>query len=98
MAGSLAMATGPVLGGWIYDMTRGFGVMYLACFGLGLAGFLAAIRLRPFARVGVAQAVQRRFAGGVARGFHTPGVVWFAEPNHPAPVEYLKRSNRGAKF
>lgn len=94
----MGKATGPVLGGWICDMTGGFGVMYLASFGLGLAGFLTAIRLRPFARGGVAQAVQRRFTGGVARGFHTPGVVWFAEPNHPAPVEYFQRSNRGGEI
>ncbi len=50
MAGSLGMATGPVLGGWIYDTTGGYGVMYVACFGLGLAAFLTAMTFRPFAR------------------------------------------------
>ena len=57
MAGSLGMATGPVMGGWIYDTSGGYGVMYVACFGLGLAGFLTAITFRPFDRGGAVQAV-----------------------------------------
>ncbi|MEO8244101.1 MAG: MFS transporter [bacterium] len=50
MAGSLGMATGPVLGGWIFDTTGGYGVMYITCFALGLGAFLTATTFRPFAR------------------------------------------------
>jgi MFS family permease len=53
MAGSLGMATGPVMGGWIFDTTGGYGVMYVACFGLGLAAFGIAMTFRPFDRSGV---------------------------------------------
>jgi MFS family permease len=48
MAGSLGMATGPVLGGWIFDTTGGYGAMYIACFGFGLAAFAIAMTFRPF--------------------------------------------------
>lgn len=50
MAGSLGMATGPVLGGWIFDTTGGYGAMYITCCGLGLAAFLIAMTFRPFNR------------------------------------------------
>ena len=50
MAGSLGMATGPVLGGWIFDTTGGYGALYITCFGLGLAAFAVALTFRPFAR------------------------------------------------
>jgi MFS family permease len=50
LAGSLGMATGPVLGGWIFDQTGGYGAMYIACFGLGLAAFGVAMTFRPFPR------------------------------------------------
>jgi MFS family permease len=48
MAGSLGMATGPVLGGWIFDTTGGYGALYLTSFGLGLGAFLIAMTFRPF--------------------------------------------------
>ncbi|EYD75983.1 Oxalate/formate antiporter [Rubellimicrobium mesophilum DSM 19309] len=48
MAGSLGMATGPVLGGWIFDTTGGYGALYLTSFGLGLGAFLVAMTFRPF--------------------------------------------------
>ena len=51
MAGSLGMATGPVLGGWIFDQTGGYGAMYLTCAMFGLAAFMVAITFRPFPRV-----------------------------------------------
>jgi MFS family permease len=51
MAGSLGMATGPVLGGWIFDTTGGYGALYLTSFGLGLGAFLIAMAFRPFASV-----------------------------------------------
>ncbi|MFC3182631.1 MFS transporter [Cypionkella sinensis] len=50
MAGSLGMATGPVLGGWIFDRTGSYGGLYITCFGLGLAAFAVAMTFRPFAR------------------------------------------------
>jgi MFS family permease len=50
MAGSLGMATGPVLGGWIYDTTGGYGALYISCWALGLAGFATAMTFRPFAK------------------------------------------------
>lgn len=48
MAGGLGMATGPVLGGWIFDRTGAYGGLYITCFALGLAAFLTAITFRPF--------------------------------------------------
>ena len=54
MAGSLGMATGPVLGGWIFDTTGGYGALYLTSFGLGLGAFLIAMTFRPFQRGPVA--------------------------------------------
>lgn len=50
MAGSLGMATGPVLGGWIFDRTGSYGGLYITCFALGLAAFAVAMTFRPFAR------------------------------------------------
>ena len=48
MAGSLGMATGPLLGGWLFDTTGGYGALYITCFGLGLGAFLIAMTFRPF--------------------------------------------------
>lgn len=48
MAGSLGMATGPVMGGFIFDQTGGYGLMYLVCAGMGLFAFLIATTFRPF--------------------------------------------------
>jgi MFS family permease len=48
MAGSLGMATGPVLGGYIFDVTGEYGGLYIACFGLGLGAFLISMTFRPF--------------------------------------------------
>lgn len=50
MAGSLGMATGPVLGGWIFDRTGTYGGFYITCFVLGLAAFAVAMTFRPIAR------------------------------------------------
>ncbi len=58
MAGSLGMATGPVLGGWIFDTTGGYGALYITCCGLGLAAFLIAMTFRPFPRGTSAQILQ----------------------------------------
>ena len=50
LGGSLGMATGPVLGGWIFDTTGGYGAMYVTCAALGLCAFLVASTFRPFPR------------------------------------------------
>ena len=50
MAGSLGMATGPLLGGWIYDTTGSYGWLYLASFGMGLGAALIAVTFKPFNR------------------------------------------------
>ena len=48
MAGALGMATGPVLGGMIFDHTGGYGALYLTSFGMGLCACLVAATFRPF--------------------------------------------------
>jgi MFS family permease len=48
MAGSLGMATGPLLGGWIFDATGSYGLLYIASFGMGIGAFLIAMTFRPF--------------------------------------------------
>lgn len=53
MAGGLGMATGPVLGGWIFDTTGGYGALYVTSFGLGLGAFLIAMTFRPFPKAQV---------------------------------------------
>ncbi len=48
MAGSLGMATGPVIGGLIYDHLGSYGWLYLGSAGVGLGAFLVALTFRPF--------------------------------------------------
>ncbi len=48
MAGSLGMATGPLLGGWIFDTTASYGWLYLASFGMGIGAALIALTFKPF--------------------------------------------------
>jgi MFS family permease len=48
MAGSLGMATGPLLGGWIFDTTAGYGWLYIASFGMGMGAALIASTFKPF--------------------------------------------------
>ena len=52
MAGSLGMASGPVLGGWLYDTTGSYGGLYLTSFAMGIGAFLIAMSFRPFPKVG----------------------------------------------
>lgn len=54
MAGSLGMATGPVVGGWIYDTFGTFAWLYLVSAAIGFGAFLVSATFRPFPRVGVA--------------------------------------------
>ncbi len=48
MAGSLGMALGPVLGGWLFDTTGSYGGLYLTSFAMGIGAFLIAMTFRPF--------------------------------------------------
>jgi MFS family permease len=48
MAGSFGMATGPLLGGWIFDTTAHYGRLYLASFGMGIGAALIAWTFKPF--------------------------------------------------
>jgi len=48
MAGGLGMATGPVLGGWIFDTTGNYGWLFISCFGMGIGAVLIAAMFRPF--------------------------------------------------
>ena len=48
MAGGLGMATGPVVGGMIYDNFASYAWLFISCFGLGLGAFLIALTFRPF--------------------------------------------------
>jgi MFS family permease len=48
MAGSLGMATGPVLGGRIFDMTGTYGGLYITSFGMGIGATLIAMTFKPF--------------------------------------------------
>ncbi len=48
MAGSLGMASGPWLGGWIFETTGGYGAMYATCAVFGLGAFAIIMAFRPF--------------------------------------------------
>lgn len=51
MAGSLGMATGPVVGGMIYDRLGSYGGLYLGSGALGLGAFLIALTFKPQRKV-----------------------------------------------
>jgi MFS family permease len=50
MAGSLGMATGPLLGGWLYDRFGSYGALYLVAWGFGLVAVMMAMAFRPAER------------------------------------------------
>jgi MFS family permease len=50
MAGSLGMATGPVLGGWLYDTFGSYGSLYLVAWGFGIIAVMMAMTFRPAER------------------------------------------------
>lgn len=52
MAGSLGMATGPLLGGMIFDRLGSYGWLYLGSAALGLGAFFIALTFRPAASEG----------------------------------------------
>jgi len=57
MAGSLGMALGPLLGGWIFDAYGGYVRLYLLSFGLGLGAALIGATFRPFTQPATAPAL-----------------------------------------
>jgi len=50
MAGSFGMATGPLLGGWLYDRFGSYGTLYLVACGFGLVAVMMAISFKPLER------------------------------------------------
>lgn len=42
------MATGPVVGGLIYDTHASYTWLFVTCFSLGIGAFLIALALKPF--------------------------------------------------
>ena len=48
MAGGLGMATGPVVGGMIYDHYHSYSWLFATSFALGIGAFLIALTFRPF--------------------------------------------------
>jgi len=48
MAGGLGMATGPVVGGLIYDSFASYAWLFILSFGLGIASVLVALTFKPF--------------------------------------------------
>ena len=47
MISSLGMALGPAVGGWIFDTFHGYGFLYIASFGMGLAAVAMALVFPP---------------------------------------------------
>jgi MFS family permease len=48
MAGGLGMATGPVIGGMIYDAYATYSWLFIASFGMGIGSVLIALTFKPF--------------------------------------------------
>jgi MFS family permease len=47
MISTLGMALGPPVGGWLFDWFGGYGWLYVASSGIGIAGMLIAMTVRP---------------------------------------------------
>jgi len=56
MAGSLGMATGPLLGGLLYDGFATYSWLYIGSWGMGLGAFLIAMAFKPFPKPQAAMA------------------------------------------
>ncbi len=56
MAGSLGMATGPLLGGLLYDSFATYSWLYVGSWGMGLGAFLIAMAFKPFPKPQAAMA------------------------------------------
>jgi MFS family permease len=48
MAGSLGMATGPLVGGLIYDALDSYAWLYIGAWGIGIGAFLISLTFKPF--------------------------------------------------
>jgi MFS family permease len=72
------MATGLVLGGWIFDITGKYGWLYLSSFGKGIGAYLIAILFRPFPKL--IQATPGLAAAGHS---HIDGRTWWFHPALP---------------
>lgn len=48
MAGGFGMATGPLVGGLIYDAYASYTWLFITCFALGIGAFLIAMTFKPF--------------------------------------------------
>jgi MFS family permease len=48
MAGGFGIATGPLLGGLIYDAYASYTWLFITCFALGIGAFLIAMTFKPF--------------------------------------------------
>ena len=59
MAGSLGMALGPLIGGWMFDRYGSYVGLYVVSFGLGLGAALIATMFRPFSTAPQEQALAR---------------------------------------
>ena len=58
MAGGLGMATGPVMGGLIFDSTASYAWLFIGSFALGIGAFLIALSFKPFSNVPHPQAIR----------------------------------------
>ena len=47
MIAALGMALGPPVGGWLFDQFGGYGWLYIASSGIGIAAALMAMTVRP---------------------------------------------------
>lgn len=47
MISSLGMALGPAVGGWLFDTFNGYGFLYIASFGMGIAAVAMALAFPP---------------------------------------------------
>jgi MFS family permease len=56
MAGSLGMATGPLLGGLLYDNFATYSWLYVGSWAMGIGAFLIALTFRPFPKAQMATA------------------------------------------
>lgn len=50
MAGSLGMASGPLVGGYIFDRSGSYGWLYIGSAAVGIGAFLIALMFRPFSK------------------------------------------------
>jgi MFS family permease len=51
MAGSLGMAFGPLVGGWLYDTFSTYTWLYVFSFGMGIGSFLIALTFKPIPKM-----------------------------------------------